>query len=163
AAGELGEVVRLVQPFVRLPPEPAVDEVVPLRNEVVDRAARRHAFDERAGVAEWHSAVHAAGALLGQVHDVGVPVKLGPVADAFRRRMHARQLARIFEKAGRLTHVAILSKLCNRRRLFAATSSWLCRGCGQEFTDKASNPVALLNGIGYGTASRRSNATPCRF
>ena len=40
AAGELGEVVRLVQAVERLLPQAAVDEVVPLRDEVVDRAAR---------------------------------------------------------------------------------------------------------------------------
>ena len=43
AAGELREVVGLVQALERLAPEAAVDEVVPLRDQVVDRAARGHA------------------------------------------------------------------------------------------------------------------------
>ena len=43
APGELREVVRHVQPLERLAPQPAVDEVVPLRDQVVDRAARGHA------------------------------------------------------------------------------------------------------------------------
>jgi hypothetical protein len=36
-----GKVVGLVQALERLVPEPAVDKVVPLGDEVVDRAARR--------------------------------------------------------------------------------------------------------------------------
>ena len=35
AAGELGDVVGLVQPFQRVLPESAIDEIVPLRNEIV--------------------------------------------------------------------------------------------------------------------------------
>ena len=64
AAGELGKIVRLVQALERLLPEAAIDEVVPLGDEVVDRAAAGHAADERAGVAERDAAIHAARALL---------------------------------------------------------------------------------------------------
>ena len=60
AAGELGEVVRLVQPVERVLPAALVNEVVPLGNEVVDRAARF-------ALAERHAAIHAAGALRAQV------------------------------------------------------------------------------------------------
>ena len=42
-AGEFREVVGLVQALQRLAPEAPVDEVVPLGDEVVDRAARGHA------------------------------------------------------------------------------------------------------------------------
>src|SRR5690606_36925686 len=41
AAGELGEVVRLVQPVERLAPAAVIDEVVPLRDQVVHRATVR--------------------------------------------------------------------------------------------------------------------------
>ena len=54
-AGELGEVVRRVQLVDRLAPAVAVDEVVPVRDQVAERAAV---------VAERHAALHAARALL---------------------------------------------------------------------------------------------------
>ena len=54
AAGELGEVVGRVQRLERVAPVAAVDEVVEVRNDVVDRAA---------AVAERRAAVHAARAL----------------------------------------------------------------------------------------------------
>src|SRR5208282_5170994 len=44
-AGKLREVVRLVQPVERFLPQVAVNEVVPLGNQVVDRAAGSHAFE----------------------------------------------------------------------------------------------------------------------
>ena len=55
AAGELGEVVGRVQAANRALPAAVVDEVVPVGDEIVDRAT---------GVAEGNAAVHAAGALL---------------------------------------------------------------------------------------------------
>ncbi len=58
AAGELGEVVRRVQLGDRIREAIAVDEIVPVGNQVPERAAV---------VAERHAAVHAAGALLAQI------------------------------------------------------------------------------------------------
>ena len=55
AARELGEVVRAVQLLERLPEAVAIHEVVPVRDEVPERAA---------AVAERHAALHAARALL---------------------------------------------------------------------------------------------------
>src|SRR5262249_9575524 len=63
AAGELREVVGLVQPVKGFLPQAAVNKVVPLRNQVVDGAAAGHAFDQGASVTEGNAAVHAAGAL----------------------------------------------------------------------------------------------------
>src|SRR5262249_34438968 len=79
AAGELREVVGLVQPFQRFLPEAAIDQVVPLRDEVVDRAAGGHAADERAGMAERHAAIHAAGALFLEHVLAGMLVEFLPV------------------------------------------------------------------------------------
>ena len=58
AAGELGEVVRRVQLADRVLPAVAVDEVVPVGDQVAQRAAV---------VAERHAALHAARALRGQL------------------------------------------------------------------------------------------------
>ncbi len=66
AAGELGEVVGLVQPRQRLAPLPAVNQIVPLGDEIVDRTARSTAIQQLAGVTEWNAAIHAARALLAQ-------------------------------------------------------------------------------------------------
>jgi hypothetical protein len=56
AAGEFREVVRLVQPIQRVAPAAVIDQVVPLRDQVVDRAAG-------GALAERHAAIHAAGSL----------------------------------------------------------------------------------------------------
>src|SRR5262249_51294104 len=90
AAGEFGEVVRLVQPIQRLAPQSTVNEIVPFGDQVVDGTAGGHAFDERAGVAERHAAIHATGALGAQLLLVGVLVELSPVVYALCRMPHQR-------------------------------------------------------------------------
>ena len=60
APRELGKVVRLVQTVERLAPLTVVDEIIPLGDQVIDRAARP-------GLAKRHAAVHAACSLPLQV------------------------------------------------------------------------------------------------
>ena len=104
AAGELGEVVGLVQPLERLAPEAAVDQVVPLGDQVVDRAARGHAADQLAGVAEGHAAIHAAGALVAELLLLHVVMKLVPVAHALQRRTVHGQFPQIFDESSWFAH-----------------------------------------------------------
>ena len=99
AAGELREVVRLVQALERFVPQAAIDEVVPFRDQVVDRAARGHAADQLAGVAERHAAVHAARALLAQPLLLHVVMELFPVAHALDAAAVDRQLAQILDES----------------------------------------------------------------
>ncbi len=77
----------------RFLPEPAVDEVVPLGDQVVDRATAGHAGDEVAGVAERDPAIHAAGALGTEVVFRQVFMKLLPVLDTFGGACIPRQFA----------------------------------------------------------------------
>ncbi len=95
AAGELGEIIGLVQAFQRLVPEAAIDQVVPFGDQVVDRAAGGHAAEQGAGVAKGNAAIHAAGALLAQLGLVQMKMELVPVADALQGRTVQRQLAQI--------------------------------------------------------------------
>src|SRR5207248_8068742 len=104
SARELREIVGLVEPFEGLFPEAAVNQVVPFGDEVVNRAAARHPFDQGARVAERHAAIHAASALFAQLALVRMLMELEPVADALSRRPGHRQLARILQEAGGLTH-----------------------------------------------------------
>ena len=104
AAGEVGEVVGLVQPLERFLPQAAIDQVVPLGDEVVDRAAGGHAAEQRAGVAEGDAAIHAAGALLAELALLQVVVEFVPVADAFEGRAVQRQFAQVFDEASGFTH-----------------------------------------------------------
>ena len=63
-AGEFGERVGKRQALCRLVPKAAVHQVVPLGNQVVQRAARRTCLTERiASLAERHTAHHAAAGL----------------------------------------------------------------------------------------------------
>ncbi len=96
APGELGEVVGGVQALHGVGPVVPVDQVVPLRDQVAERAAV---------VAEGDAAVHATGALLlGGLLAEGL-VDLPPVAQPDRHRAAAGQPPRELHEAGRLTHV----------------------------------------------------------
>src|SRR5262249_30329356 len=66
APGPLGEVVGLVQARQRLAPLPAINQIVPLGDQVVDRTAGRAAVHQLAGVTEGNAAIHATRALLAQ-------------------------------------------------------------------------------------------------
>src|SRR5690606_26474667 len=95
AAGELGKVVGRVQHVQRAAPVLFVHQVVPVGNDVVDRAT--------AG-AERYAAIHAARALLlGFVVGQGVD-ELAPVLQAHERRFIGFFDALKFKKAGDLAH-----------------------------------------------------------
>ena len=94
-AGELGEVVRGVQPVDRVAPVVAVDEVVPVGDQVAERAAV---------VAERDAAVHAPPGLgLQRARRGNVLVDLLPVAQPHRHRP-ARAAARAPTSGTRSPH-----------------------------------------------------------
>src|SRR5207249_11333521 len=95
ATGELREVVGRVQPVDGLAPAAPIDEVVPVGDDVPERAAL---------VAEGNAAVHAARALPLE-HLVGRPLlELAPVLEALRDRLLVDLLALELEEAGDLAH-----------------------------------------------------------
>ena len=77
--GELRKIIGFVQPLQRLPPEAAIDEVIPLRDQVINRTTRGHAADQGSGMTEWDAAIHAAAALLLKFALGKMLVKLPPV------------------------------------------------------------------------------------
>ena len=99
AAGELREVIRRVEAANGGLPSIVVDEIVPVGDEIVDRAA---------GVAEGHAAVHAASALLALLFFRERLVDFEPVLDALFRLAARGLFALNFEKACDLTHAAPL-------------------------------------------------------
>ena len=119
-------------------PQAAIDQVVPLGDEVVDRAARGHAVEQRAGVAERHAAIHAAGALLAEL-------LLAPCAGGTRssRAMRSsggavqRQLAQIFDEAGGFSHAcrdrctSQLPPTRARSRAFSSNAAMMASLAGQ--------------------------------
>jgi hypothetical protein len=74
-----------MQTFESLTPEATVHQVVPLWDQVIDRATRGHTTDQRAGVAEWNSTVHAATSLLLELEHREVIMELVPIVHAFER------------------------------------------------------------------------------
>src|SRR6266545_848632 len=64
AAGELREIVGLMQQVDRPAPKAEINQVVPFRDQIVDGATGSHAAEQRAGVTERYAAIHAAGPLL---------------------------------------------------------------------------------------------------
>ena len=97
AAGEFGEVVGRQQVARRLAPIGTVDEVVPVRDLVVDRAA---------DVAIGDAAVHAAGGLIARRLFAQRQNELAVMANAVGSRRIAPVRAIDLEKACHLTHFA---------------------------------------------------------
>ena len=95
AAGELGKVVRGVQPLDRVLPLLAEHEVVPVRDQVAERAAV---------VAERDTAVHAACRLSVQLVGRERFIDLLPVLEPHRHRAVLGVLTFELEKTGGLTH-----------------------------------------------------------
>ena len=108
-AGELGEVVRLVETIERLAPAAAEDEIVPLGNEVVDGTAARHAGDDVSGVAERRAAIHATRALGTTFLVVAVDLEFLPVLEAFDRVEFGVGLASDLHESSWLAHPKLFS------------------------------------------------------
>ncbi len=102
APGELRKVIRGVQPIERALPLTAKDQVVPVRNDVPQRAAR---------VAERHSAVHAPRALLAQFGLGQNLQELVVMLQTFRNRLIVVMRSAEFEKPSHITHVPPLAAL----------------------------------------------------
>src|SRR5918999_695032 len=103
-AGELGEVVGGVELLDRLAPAVAVHEVVPVRDQVPERAAV---------VAERHAALHAAPALLAQALDGERVHELAVVADPPRGVALRLADALDLEEPSELAHHAACSVATN--------------------------------------------------
>ena len=99
AAGEIRAVIGFVQALERILPQPAIDQIIPFRDEVVDGATGSHAVEQGAGVTERDAAIHAAGALLAQLARLQVQVELVPIADALDCGPVQWQLPQIFYEA----------------------------------------------------------------
>jgi hypothetical protein len=85
----------------RLFPIAVVDQIVPVRDLVVDRTPRRP-------MAIGNAAIHAARRLLGDFLVAHPDGELAEVANPVRRRLILRRLPIDFEKTGYLAHVAVL-------------------------------------------------------
>src|SRR5439155_1720717 len=96
-ARELGEVVRPVELRDRLGEVVAVDEVVPVRDQVAEGAA---------AVTERHAALHAARTLGAQLEEWQRADELAVVADALGRVALGRLRAVVLEEAAKLAHQA---------------------------------------------------------
>src|SRR5262249_59608966 len=91
----LREVVGRVQALDRVAPAAAIDEVVPVRDDVPERAAL---------VAEGDAAVHAACPLGAQDVVRGLLLELAPVLEPRRDGLFVHLLAFELEEPGHLTH-----------------------------------------------------------
>ena len=96
-SGELRKIVSGMQDTDRFLPAIAVNEIVPVRDDVAERAA---------GVAEGDAAVHAARRLDAELAFRKLLVNLKVVVDALRDGTSRRHLARVLLESGYLTHGA---------------------------------------------------------
>src|SRR4029453_16256663 len=95
ASRELGEIVGGVKPIDRLAPLVAVDQIVPVRNDIAKRTAV---------MAKRDAAVHAARGLVGERGLRIRRVDFAPVAKALDERRRRMLWARDFDKTGGLPH-----------------------------------------------------------
>src|SRR5713101_8087703 len=96
-AGEFREVVGRVQLANCLFPTPVINQIVPIRNQVVDRTSC---------LAKRHAAVHAARTLGSKILFRKILIDLEPVIDALSNWTSRSKLTRIFQEPRVLTHVA---------------------------------------------------------
>ena len=82
-AGELGEIVGLQQPLERLLPQSPVNQIIPLRDQIIDGAAGGHPAQQSAGVAVRRAAIHTARPLDLQFFIRKMKVKFLPIPDSF--------------------------------------------------------------------------------
>ena len=113
--GKLGEIVGGVQAADGLAPAVAVNQVVPVRDEVAERASL---------MAEGNAAVHAAGSLLLQLRFLERKVNLLPVVDSLLGGPALKRLPLKFHKTGHLTHALPPSPLPPRGFPAPGLSSW---------------------------------------
>src|ERR1700687_5150531 len=97
SAGELGKIICGVQLADGFLPASAIDKIVPVRNEIADRAS---------GLAEWNAAIHAASALLAQLFFWKILIDLKPVVDPLVHWPAWSQFPRVVHEARGLAHVA---------------------------------------------------------
>src|ERR1700755_3133885 len=88
----------------RFRPMAAIDQIVPVRNLVVYRAARGRAGDAALAVTVGHAAIHAARGLRADILIRQRQHELVPMLDAFRDRLIVAVFAFDFQKPGDLTH-----------------------------------------------------------
>src|SRR5208337_4330109 len=98
-SGEFGEVVRGVEGANGFLPAIAIDEVIPIRDDIVERAAR---------VAEGHAAIHAARRLNAQLRLREFLVHFLEIIDALSDGPTHRAFACVLHESGHLTHAAPL-------------------------------------------------------
>ena len=103
-ARELREVVRLQQTAQCVGNVAVVDLIVPLRAEIVERAAREHTRQLHAGLAERNTAVHTTRALLPTLLLREGDVKFFEILDTLLYRNVFIFFSRIIEKSCYLTH-----------------------------------------------------------
>ena len=160
-AGELREIVGRVQRAHRFFPAALVHQVVPVGNEVVQRAAR---------VAERHAAIHAARALRPQLLLGRSRINLEPVVDPFGDRPPLGISRRILHKSGdlpmlhpcpncrRLVRAELTGNMAPRTRLTPSTRLYSCGNTLMNF-GSSSRPV-LQNP--RGARASGEIAMPCR-
>src|SRR5690606_8576402 len=105
ASGELRKIVGRVQVARGFPPAAVVDEIVPVRNLVVDRTARRAGLNRAGAVAIGNAAIHAARGLVAYRGLVERNDEFPVVMHPLLHRSVAAVLARDLEKTRYLTHL----------------------------------------------------------
>ena len=84
--GKLRKTVGFRQAIIRLFPVSMIHQIVPLRHQIIQRAAGSHAGNHASGLAERHAACHTAGSLELLFFWSKAAVKFMKVLDTFQRR-----------------------------------------------------------------------------
>ena len=109
ATGEFRKIVGLVKSMQCLFPQPTVNQIIPFRDQIVDRTARSHAADQLTGVAERNAAIHATRALLLQLRFGEVLVELLPIFHPLKRGAVCGEFPLVFHESGWFTHLSSFS------------------------------------------------------
>ena len=131
-SGKFRKIVGRVQNLQGFLPAVFIDQVVPVRNDVIERAA---------GVAKGDAAVHAPRALRAQFRLRHLLIDFAVVLDPLGNRSVAGRLARIFEEPGDFTHAMFRAE---DRTIRAARVSKRGLVVGAERTPRSLTVAALF-------------------
>jgi hypothetical protein len=101
---EFGEIVGFVKSVEGFAPESTIDQIVPFGNQVINRAAASHATNQRSGMAEGRTTVHASSSLIAELVIGHGQVKFVPIVNAIEWCDFAFDFAQVFNKSGWLAH-----------------------------------------------------------
>ena len=104
SSGKLGKIIGFAQPLIGQIKIAGVDQIIPLRHQVMERAAGKHPVELDTRLTEGDAALHTAAALLPPLLLGQQRVKFIPMLDALQGLLSGIAAALVIQKSGWFSH-----------------------------------------------------------